>query len=169
MVNERIDEAEAFAAARSTITRWLLEDNWKLQETTSEQTEWAVVAEDDQGKKIVLGQVKKRPDLIVLQASITPPDDLRAKIRDMRPVEARDELLWEIRFQLLNMGVRFSGVEVEFERIQLTNQLYLEDLPRNEFVRCLAKVQDAVLAIMWTMRRRLGQPAGSEEQKDLLM
>ena len=158
-----------FTTAKEKISEWLLADEWKIQEGASEPAAWVIIAEDSQGKKVVFAQLNRRPDLLLIQASVSIAPDVRTKVLSIRPIEERENLLWDIRFQLLNAGLKFSGVEPELEKVTVKTRLYLEDLRRNEFVQIVSSVQDSILAVIWTIQRKLGQPAPPEPTSDLVM
>ena len=86
---------DGFGRTKTQVTGWLLADSWKLQELPSPETAWAVIAEDEQGKKVVIGQPNQKPDLLVLQAAIDILNDLRTRVANF---DDREDLLWEIRF-----------------------------------------------------------------------
>lgn len=156
----------AFGRVRERIVGWLAADHWKIQEGGSPQTRWAVVAEDAQRKRIVFAQLVDRPDLLVIQGSLAVPEALRRRL-DQMPAPEREELLWDMRFQLLSMDVRFQGVAPPLEKITVRQHLYVDDLRRNEFVGTVNRLQDALLAMIWMFRRKLQEPAPMESDDTL--
>ena len=161
-------EDPRFESVRTQITKWLLAEQWKLQETSADNVAWAIIAVDSQGKKVVLAQPSRRPEVVVIQASVTVAKEQSTQIKGLEPRD-RQNLLWEIRFQLLNMRVKFQGVSENSEAITVKQHLYFENLQRNEFVRSVETVQDSILAIIWIIQRRLGQPGQTTKEDEFLM
>ena len=161
-------EDPRFESVRNQITKWLLAEQWKLRELSDDKTAWAIVAEDSQSKKVILAQPNDKPEVVLIQAAVNVAKEQSAKIKAL---EARDrqDLLWEIRFQLLNMRVKFQGVSDDPEKIIVKQHLYFENLNRNEFVRSLETVQDSILAVIWIIQKRLGQPGHTTEEGGFLM
>ncbi len=161
---------DKFSAAKRQITEWLMAEDWKIQENPGgSESAWVIVAEDHQKKKVAFGQFNKKPDFVFLQANLTIHPDLSLQISNLDPAK-RDKILWEIRFQLLNMGgLKFSGVNPKLGNIRMNTRLYLEGLTRNEFARTVGTIQDSVLAILWIIRKHLGQPEPPEQPPELVM
>lgn len=165
---ENSSEDPRFESVRNQITKWLLAEQWKLRELSNDKTAWAIIAEDSQSKKVVLAQPSDKPELVVIQAAVNVAKEQSAKIKALEPRD-RQDLLWEIRFQLLNMRVKFQGVSDDLEKITVRQHLYFENLNRNEFVRSVETIQDSILAVIWIIRKWLGQPGHTTEEGGLLM
>ena len=158
-----------FSVAKKLVTEWLMAEAWKIQENPGgTNTAWVIVAEDNKQKKLVFAQFNKRPDFVHLHARVNLPEDLSRQVSNLDPAK-RDEILWELRFQLLNMGLKFSGVEAKLERVRMHTRLYLEDLTRNEFIRTVGTIQDSVLVIQWVIHKHLGQPEPPGEPPAFVM
>ena len=127
-----------------------------IQQTTSPDVAWALVAKSN-GRTVVVVQLKKRPDALLLQCVVAVSDDHQAQINSLEPKERRD-LVWDIRFQLLGMGIDFAGVTDSPKQIFLKKLLYWEGLTRNELSDSMRKVLDANLAVIWIVQRKFGQP-----------
>ena len=156
-----------FVEAKEKVTQWLISDGWKVTDHPSSQAAWRIVAEDSQQKRIALGQISQKPDLLIVQGSLAWTDEVRFKAQ-LLSLEKREELLWDLRFQLLNMGVKFDGVDSSFKSVEILTNFYLEGLRRNEFSERVSRVQDALLAAGWIVHRRLGQPAETANGGTLL-
>lgn len=165
---ENSGEDQRFSSVKQQVTKWLLAEEWKIQEGSGPEMAWLIVAEDSQRKKVVFGQLNKRPDLLLMEGSVLLPKEQTSQIKNMELGE-RQDLLWTIRFQLLNMRVKFAGVNDDSKRIRVNKRLYFEDLRRNEFVEAVGTVQDSLLAIIWTVQRKLGQPGQSDAEGEFVM
>jgi hypothetical protein len=152
--------SEPGAGSRETVTRWLLQEGWKLQEETPNQAAaWSLGGEDSQGKKIGFAQLVGRPDSVAVHAAMTYSEDDTKRLNGMEPGK-RDELLWEIRFRLLEMDVSFQGVELPLRRIFMNRTVYMDGLTKREFMEEVSRVQRAILLVHWLYRRHMGeQPA----------
>ena len=137
---------------QAQISEWLGQDGWNAVETHSDETEWLLAAEDDRGRKIVVGQVNGTADLIKIIATIDFSDDLTKQIQSRSD---RDELIWDLRFDLLRAGLEFSGVEQPLESIDLVQDIHKdESFSRDRFLRRVDDVKRGVLIVTWTLERR---------------
>ena len=105
--------------------------------------------------------------LLVLQAPITVDEASRARLAALGR-EKNEELGWEIRFRLLDMGVQFTGLRRAAGRFVLVSRMYTDDLGRNGFFDRLDRLQGAILATLWLIRRALAEPAPDSAGADSL-
>lgn len=162
-------EEGRFAAARQQTSDWLLAEGWQISELTdrAEGSAWAIRGVDTRGRRIVFAQAANKPDRLVMQASITVDKASRALL-DKLGSERNDELAWRIRFQLVNMGVKFAHLNLPLERFTLITRVYTDDLQRNGFFDRLDRLLDGVNASIWLIRRALAQPAPRDVGSDAL-
>ena len=111
-------------------------------------------------------KVSVKLPFVGVEGTWTPDERVLAPIRRLS-VEDLEELLWEIRFQLLNMRLRFSGVSADFDCLRVSTTVYLEDLSRNEFADALGRVRDSLEAMMWCVARRVGLTGPAFESLDV--
>ncbi len=160
------DEAQDAKAVRQQITDWLIGEGWTVGGTPKPvaDTVWAVQAIDNSGKSFVLGQPSTRPDLLVVQTGIKL-DTRHAKKLGALSREEQEEFCWELRFQLLER-VGFNGVGVPLEAVNFIEKLFVEDLTRTHFFETLRGLQNAMLAVIWMVWRKLGQPLPDEDEPE---
>ena len=160
-------EDERFTRTRHQVSDWLLAENWKLKDITdrAEGSAWALEAADQRDKVVVFAQNAKKPDALIMQASITVDEATRARLASLGQ-EKNEELGWEIRFQLLNMGVKFAGLTLPLKRFGLVLRVYTDDLGRNGFFERLDRLQDGISAAIWLIRRTAAQPAPESAGSD---
>ncbi len=153
------DSEDSFSTTRQLVSDWLLADGWTLSETPSPVPEsaWLMQAVDPSGRTVILGQRTKRPDLIVLQGSVSLDERHSKKLEAMDSKEQED-LCWDLRLKLLEM-VDFNGVSTPLRRVNLMTRVFTEHLRRQEFFQTLGQLQRAILVVVWTVRRALDQPA----------
>jgi hypothetical protein len=146
------------------VKAWLLQDAWKVQELPRDAAAvaWALVAEDFHGRKIMFSQQANRPDSFNLHAAILHSEPEMARIAAMEP-EKREDFLWAVRFQLLNLAVSFDGVELPYERVSVSRVVRTDDLRERDFAAEVWLVQRAILAVTWLFRRHLGDPPAADE------
>ena len=150
---------DAFLTTRQLVSDWLLADGWTLSEAPSAVPEsaWLVQAVDPSGRTVILGQRTQRPDLIVLQGSVSL-DERHAKKLEAMDSREQEDLCWDLRLRLLEM-VDFNGVSTPLRRVNLMTRVFTEDLRRHELFQTLGQLQRAILVVVWTVRRALDQPA----------
>lgn len=146
-----------FQMTQSQIIKWLVQDGWKVSDSPSGDAEWLVTCEDDAGRRLVVGQKKNRPDLVILQGGVTLPD-LQREVGDRLRPKSRESMLWDLRLFLLQMGVEFGGIEWPLDKVRVSQRLYVDSLSHNEFVQLLLRIKNALLAVIWSVSRELAEP-----------
>lgn len=156
------DESRDENALRQRITDWLISEGWTVGGTPKPiaDTVWAVQAVDRSGKSFALGQPNTRPDLVVIQTGIKLDVRHAEKLGGLSR-EEQEEFCWELRFQLLDR-VGFNGVAVPLQAVNFVEKLFVEDLTRTHFFATLRTLQNAMLAVIWMVWRRLGQQVPDE-------
>jgi hypothetical protein len=137
---------------------WLLDSGWQVKDADAgPDTAWALIGDLSHQGPIAFGQPSRKPSTVVIQASLGVPDLLVAKIMAL-PEQERDELLWDLRFALLNSRVSFDSVNLPLKAITIKRTFYLDDGARRaEFMNHVESIQFAIAAFFWTLQRRLGE------------
>jgi hypothetical protein len=154
---------------RTQISDWLLAEGWQLNDITdkTEGAAWALKGTDPRKKVVIFAQGAKKPDTLIMQAPIAVDETSQARLVSLGP-EKNEALGWEIRFQLLNMGLKFAGLTLPLDRFGLILRVYTEDLGRNGFFDRLDRLQNGIFAAIWLIRKALAQPAPENVGTDAL-
>jgi hypothetical protein len=78
--------------------------------------------------------------------------------------DRRSELIWKLRFGLLDMGVSFIGLP-PLTNVRLLTSIYVEDLTRRELLDKMALIQRAVLFLQWNVQKVYGRGAGGSTSR----
>ena len=149
---------------REQVEQWLNGEGWSVSELTHDQTRWLLRAQDQQQGILLVGQSKTPEDQLRLQADINIDPAHREKLGELSETQ-RDEMLWRLRFSLLEMNLQFTGLSATPERITVFRHLYLDGLNKNLFMETVGRVRSAVLMIIWSFRRAL-DPKLAADQSD---
>ncbi len=160
------DPAPDLEGLRSHIVDWLLAEGWKTAKGSGEGAAWALRGQDPGGKVVVLAQESQPPHRLVLHASVRLDGSHTEKLQALDP-KRQEDFCWQIRMKLLDMRVDFQGVAIPLEQINLRMRLYAEDLTRTRFFDTLGRLQNAMLYVIWTVRRMLDQPALESDEEDV--
>jgi hypothetical protein len=153
--------------ARDKIQNWLMSEGWQIAEQSHPGMKWLIKAEDDGGRRILVGQSKTRDDLIHLEARVNIEDDFRQRFESL-PEDKRREILWGLRFRLLQMNVDFTGVTEPMAAVVLTQRIYLDGLTKDSFIQRFLLVRNAEIAVIWSVIQNLEgvePPAESSDAK----
>jgi hypothetical protein len=156
-VEERAVEPAAGWTAESVrgrIQSWLLGEGWELAEKEHADALWLVEARDTGGRHLIVGQKRGKADQVVLEGAVMLSEPHQRSFEALDPA-ARQELLWDLRFTLIRIGVEFQGVQDPFRRVTLGQRIYYDGLTRDAFLQRVTQVRNAVLATIWTFARRL--------------
>jgi hypothetical protein len=151
---------------RDRVQNWLMSEGWQIAEPTHPEFAWLIRAEDGGERRILVGQNKAREDRVHLEANVKISDDHR-KLFESLPEIKRKEILWNLRFQLLQMNVDFAGVAEPLQDVILTQRIYLDGLTKDAFIQRFITVRNAVIAVIWSSIQYLENvkpPAKSTEK-----
>ncbi len=136
-------------ATRDKVQNWLMSEGWQIAEPVHPDFEWLIRAEDGGERKILVGQRKAREDRVHLEANVRISDEHRKQFESLAE-DKRREVLWHLRFQLLQMKVDFVGVAEPLQEVILTQRIYLDGLSKDAFIQRFLTVRNAVIAVIWS-------------------
>jgi hypothetical protein len=160
------ENEQSMDATRDKVQNWLMSEGWQIAEPTHPEFAWLIRAEDGGERKILVGQNKVREDRIHLEANVRISDDHRKQFESL-PEDKRREVLWNLRFRLLQMNVDFVGVAEPIQDVILTQRIYLDGLTKDAFIQRFLTVRNAVIAVIWSTIKDLMDvkpPAESTEK-----
>ena len=140
---------ESMEATRDKVQNWLMSEGWQISEPSHPDFAWLIRAEDAGERRILVGQNKAREDRVHLEANVRISEDHRKQFESL-PGEIRREILWNLRFRLLQMKVDFVGVAEPIQDVILTQRIYLDGLTKDAFIQRFLAVRNAVIAVIWS-------------------
>jgi len=147
---------------KDKVRTWLMEDGWSLRQEAPSKGLWTFVATDQFGRIIGVGQRKNKEDEVIIQGAINIDDDTNDRI--MRLTEDdRNNLLWDLRFELVQTNLEFSGISLPLKRIEVVERIFLDCLTKDCFLQRTSEVRKGVLIVMWLFARKLGQPPPAKQ------
>ncbi len=142
---------------KQRITDWLIGQGWSVKHEETPETNWAIVAESRKHVKVNVRQPVGRADQAVIFTTIQLDDETRQRIMRLSEGE-REGFLWDIRFQLLHMGVEFEGIADVPERITVVLAVYADGLTKDSFFQRVSQIHSATFAAIWMVARKFAQP-----------
>lgn len=149
-----MEPEENAEAVRGRIQSWLLAEGWELAEKDHAEAVWLLEARDAGGRHLIVGQKRGKTDQLILEGAVVLSETHQTSFEALDG-EARQELLWDLRFLLLGLGVEFQGVQDPFRRVTVGQRIYFDGLTRDGFLQRVTQVRNAILATIWTFARRL--------------
>lgn len=152
---------------RAQVQTWLLGEGWRLTEKSHGDALWLLEARDAAGRHLVVGQKQGKQDQILLEGAVGIAPQHGTQIEGL-PFADRQELLWDLRFTLLGLGVEFQGVEEPLTRVMVGQRIYFDGLTKDRFLQRVSQVRNGIIAVIWSVARRLNlnptpeAPAGSD-------
>lgn len=141
---------------KAKIQTWLMEDGWSLRKETPSEGLWAFVAEDQFGRKIIVGQKVGKEDEILIQGAVSISDNTSDRMSRLSEDEL-NALLWDLRFELVRSNLEFSGISLPLKRIEVVERIFSDGLSKDRFLQRTSEVRKGVLIVLWTLARKLGQ------------
>lgn len=160
------DQSPNLEALQARVGRWLAAEGWQTAEGSGEGAAWAIRGQDPGGKVVIFAQESDDPFRLVLHASVRLDERHNETLRAL-DAKAQEDFCWQVRLKLLDMRVDFQGVALPLEQINLRMRLYAEDLTRTRFFDTVGSLQNAMLYVIWSVRRLLDQPALPADEQDL--
>ena len=145
------------AEVKEQIQTWLMEEGWRIRTENVPDTEWFLSGESEAKVRIGIGQRRGRLDQIIIQGSVTFQQEQQEQIARLLE-EERNDFLWNMRFNLLNLGVEFSGVAESPQEIRISQRIYYDGLTKDHFLQRVSQVRNGVLTVLWMVARKLAQP-----------
>jgi hypothetical protein len=156
-------QPESTQDKRSRVQQWLLAEGWRTTDGVPEQG-WAwMLAVTNTKTTLLITQPANKPDQIIIQGEVEVTDDHRKSFNAL-PSEKRDNIIWDLRFDLLKMGVEFFGVHLPFESIFMRKVIYSDGLTKDNFMQRVREVHRAVLFVQWTFSRNYKEPPNEEPE-----
>jgi hypothetical protein len=146
---------------RSRIQNWLLQEGWKIADGQHPKASWIVTASQDKGFTLVVVQPASMRDRIEIQAGVGIDESAQKLLAAMDAVQRRS-LFWDLRFDLLRMGVDFSGFDDPPKQLNVTQRMYDDGLTKDRFLQRVTKIKNAQIMIIWTINRAFDQPPEDE-------
>lgn len=140
---------------KDLITNWLLEEGFTVKEVDDPQAIFNYYAEDVDKRNVNVIQNWKKSTQILIGTNAAFPEEIILKIQRMDEKE-RNDFFWDLRFGLLQMNVGFGGISLPFEKVNLTSNLWLDNLSKDVFMRRMFDVRKALVFVFWTVERKFG-------------
>ncbi len=151
---------------RPLVTEWLLAEGWQLAERSHQDATWLLEARDSAHRVLLVGQKRSRMDQVLIEATVGISPEHREGLTGLTPA-ARQDLAWDLRFRLLQLGLEFNGVQEPLERISLGQRIYRDGLSKDAFLQRVSLVRNGILAVIWTVARQLNAVAPVAETGEL--
>ena len=104
-----------------------------------------------------LQQRSDHPDQVLIFAILQLEEATCDQIMQL-PMAERRELLWDVRFRLLQLGVEFDGITEPPQRVTVGLAIYRDGLGKDNLLRRMTQVHNATLAAAWTFARKFAEP-----------
>lgn len=142
---------------RSRIQNWLMQEGWKIAEGVHPNAAWMINASEQNGFTLIVVQPSNLRDRIDIQAGVNVDDAAQKSLAAMDGAERR-RLFWGLRFDLLKMGVDFSGFDDVPKQLNVMQRMYDDGLTKDRFLQRVTKIKNAQVLIIWTLQRAFNQP-----------
>ncbi len=142
---------------KDKIKTWLLAEGWQLSEAAPPDIRFAVIAQNQEGHKILVTQKAESVDRIIVQAAISLSDEDSQKFAAL-PEERRQQFLWDLRFSLLQFDVEFGGLTEPLKQIAVAEPVFYDALTKDLFIQRFSEVKRAMLLVIWSLRRLFAEP-----------
>jgi len=149
------------------VKEWLVEEGMYKDKVVDDQATYhfVVVFPQNSNRTADIIQPKEREDLLVIASGVGLIKEYYEALKDM-PKSERENLLWDMRFQLLFRESDFQMIPnaEDLQKIQFTRPIHFDGLTKNTLIECLREDYKCNLFIIWKMKQVFGEaPPSSEE------
>lgn len=133
----------------ATLRRWLDKERFKIKSDPRENMHFQFKAEDDAGRAMTVARPKDIEEFIFIGGSWKIPPDLHPKFDEM-PDEIREEMLEELKVEMLRLKVNYIGLKHPLRRVGVevrvpcdeafTQSLFLQQLQTARYAYILMTV-----------------------------
>jgi hypothetical protein len=141
---------------KNRIQKWLLEEGYKVQPSIQGKSLFNIVAKDSDGLVINIIQQLLKPDQIMIITRAVFSEDQQKRLQLMQKDE-KNQVLWELRLELLKMDVSFSPIVLPLKFVGLSSQIYYDGLTKDNFMNRFFKVKRSLMLVFWIIGRELGE------------
>jgi len=145
---------------KQNINNWLNEEGLQVEETTPEGFAWAFVVKRSDELKLTVAQQVGKADSCLVRVGVNI-QGIQIASTGMTQDEI-DELLWELKFELVRHEVDFDGLDWPLEKVNIFRSIYSDGLTKNVFADTVGKVVRAAMLFEWVLRRRLRNDSVSD-------
>lgn len=138
------------------VQAWLMEEGWSLRKESDPKAIWVFTAEDRFGRKVGVGQEVGKEDMVVMQATVTLDEDTINRIAQL-PKPERDEIIWNLRFEVIRTELEFDGLGEPLEKISVGTRIFSDALTKDLFLLRTSQVRKGLLIIQWVLAKALAQ------------
>jgi hypothetical protein len=150
---------------KELILQWLRDQQWTVRDgEPAEGAAWALVAENRAQVEVHVRERTAPSDELVIFTVVVPDQDVRERMDGLSD-DDRAALFWDVRLQLLQMGVSFEGLSNSPERVGIRASIFGDGLTKDAFFQRLHHVNRATLALRWNIMRACGEPAPPESRR----
>jgi hypothetical protein len=140
------------------VIQWAVRSGFEVISILDSNHDFTVeVAEKD--SMLHLQMVHERSDspFVLVVGLVNIPAADRNKLRDLDPGRFSD-LIWDIKLNLVHMGVDFTvlGKEDDPDAWEVQKRLFLGATDVNQFYEAYSKVKNSVIGVIWAFKRSLG-------------
>ena len=152
---------------QARVRTWLRQEGWRIGELYAPDAAWIFSAEDNNENAVIIGQPKQPPDELFIHGNIKISEDCRENLEALSPQEYR-QLLWNLRFGLLQAGVDFMGIDDPLDLIMMRQNIYDDGLTKDMFFQRLHQVIRGMRFVLWALMRDNLVPPKEEDATGLV-
>jgi len=144
---------------------WLVEAGIYRDKVPDDKSNWHYVVEIGPSAVLDVAQQKGKEDMVIIASGITLSKQHYDLFRGLSKLK-RDELLWDMRFQLLFQPCDFAMIpsETDLQTVQFTRGLFQDGLTKQGLMDSLAMVHRCKLFVNWKMIQTFGEGPKTSDQ-----
>ena len=147
---------QQFRENRGKIQGWLMGEGWRIGEERNPEAAWVLTATDVGGRILVVAQRNDKPDVVIIQGTVSIGDDVRHKLG--QTLAERNQFYFDLQYALLEMGVEYLNIGEPFDRPTVLQRVYTDALTRDTFIQRAMVVRNAVVMILLKIAQLMNQP-----------
>jgi hypothetical protein len=155
-------------AVHERIRKWLVEEDWVVQDLPSMQEPFAVTAIPKDGQMVTVFQRKGHSDHITIGQRATFDDEFRSDFSQL-PEDIQRKIVRDTRRDVMLAGVDFNGLDIPPVGMQFFSHVYFDGLTKDIFMKRVRLVLRALLLSVQTIERGFDEAGRPSERTASLM
>ena len=143
------------------VKKWAMESGLEATTVSDERHDFALkLFERENLPELQIIHHKKDTAFVLVVGFVRIPENDRETLRNLK-LEKFDELIWDIKLNLLDMGIDFIvlGAENDPDAWEVQKRLFLNEANVDNFYEAYSKVKKALISVIWHYKRALGSPS----------
>lgn len=139
------------------VMQWIVESSFEGSLVSGSNNDFVVeFLENEKLPQFQIIHQNNETPYVIIASLVKIPESDRTRLKNLNQTKF-EQLIWDIKLNLLQMGVDFTvrGAEKDPDAWEVQKRLFLNQANTNQFHETYSKVKNALISIIWSYKRAL--------------